>query len=46
MLMLLEEQKLQSSHPLGCSVITAINQQGACNQRKNIARILILAVRS
>ena len=37
MLMLFQKQKLQSSHPSGCSVSFVIKLKGACNQRKGRA---------
>ena len=46
MLMLFEKQKLQSSHPSGCSDLTVKNPKGACNQGKgganfDLAQLLV-----
>jgi len=41
-----QKQKLQSSHPSGCSVSFVIKLRGACNQRKDKREIFIMLNRS
>ena len=41
-----QKQKLQSSHPSGCSVSFVMKQKGACNQGKGRGKILMPGGRS
>ena len=41
-----QKQKLQSSHPAGCSVSFVIKQRGACNQGKGKDKIFMMLNRS
>ncbi|WP_213071162.1 hypothetical protein, partial [Acinetobacter soli] len=45
-LILFEKQKLQSSHPSGCSVNLSMTQKKACNQGKSAGEIFMMLNRS
>jgi len=41
-----QNQKLQSSHPSGCSVSFVMTLRGVCNQRKGKGEIFMMLNRS
>ena len=46
LLVAFQKQKLQSSHPSGCSVSFVIKLRGVCNQGKGEREILMMLNRS
>jgi len=46
LLVAFQKQKLQSSHPSGCSVSFVMMLKGVCNQRKNRREIFMMLNRS